>query len=168
MACSGSAWLGPAARSGPAWLRSSATEFAVSLSRMVPMTRLHRSSFRTRLVPCSTRNSRSASSRRIPAVIVATAVSGACCRTPRDQSTAWVRYAAPRRKASARSSPTVALAPARPEQHPDHEAHRAADRDVLDPQQAYLPAGPDEQVEQHDHGDREGRLADRERSGPGA
>ena len=51
---------------------------------------------------------------------------------------------------------------ARPEQEAHHEAHRTADADVLDPQQADLPAGRDQQVEEHDDRDREGGLPDDE------
>ena len=48
---------------------------------------------------------------------------------------------------------------ARPEQHADDEADRTADRDVLDPDQADLPAGRRDDVVQDQQRDGEGRLA---------
>jgi hypothetical protein len=44
-------------------------------------------------------------------VTAATPVSGSAGRRPSAKSTAWVRYAPPRRNASARSSPTSPAAP---------------------------------------------------------
>ena len=48
---------------------------------------------------------------------------------------------------------------ARPEQQPDREAHRAADRDVLDPHQPDLPARGREDVEEDQQRERERGLA---------
>ena len=58
---------------------------------MDAITSIHRSSLDTRLVPCSARKPRSASSSLIPAVTAAAPVSGGSCLVPSAQSTNWVR-----------------------------------------------------------------------------
>ena len=63
------------------------------------------------LVPCSVRKPRSASSSRSPALTAGRRRSGALGRSPQTQSTACLRYSAPDRKASARSSPTTPATP---------------------------------------------------------
>jgi hypothetical protein len=68
-----------------------ASEYAVSLSRVVAITSIHSSSLDTFLAPCSARKPRSASSSRVAAVAAVMPASGASGRVPSAQSTAWVR-----------------------------------------------------------------------------
>src|SRR5215471_9877095 len=89
-----------------AW-RSPASVFAVSRSRVDAFTSAHRSSLLTRLLPCSVRYPRTASSSRMPALTAPSAAAGGTISSLSAQSTAWLRYSAPRRNASARSSATT-------------------------------------------------------------
>ena len=114
-------------------------------------------------MPCSARKPRSASSSRMPAVTAA----GARVRRvgPGAQGPVHrlgqVGGAAPERVGEVVAD-HGGRAP-RPEQDADHQAHQAADGHVLDAQQAHLPAGRHEQVEQDHHDDGERRLAEGER-----
>ena len=52
--------------------------------------------------------------------------------------------------------------PPRPDQNTDQQADGRTDRDVLDPHEPHPPAGRLDQVEEHEHYDREGGLTGRE------
>ena len=116
------------------------------------------------LVPCSASRPRSASSSRRPAV---TRVDGAVGRLaaqparPLDRLRSDTSRPSGTRRPGRRRRPRTT--PRGQNSSADEQADRAADRDVLDPHHADLPADRHQQVEQDRDRDRERGLADRER-----
>ena len=83
----------------------------MSRSRVEAFTIVHRSSLDSFLLPCSVRKPRTASSSLMLAFAAPAAAAGGSISSLSAQSTAWLRYSAPRLNVSARSSPTTDATP---------------------------------------------------------